>query len=84
MKVKIVPRSKIKVSRSSSSKYQPLFDALSKLSPGGDAVKVKYNDDRELNSMRNIVYTMNREGEGKRIKSNKDANNSTVYFFIES
>lgn len=82
MKVKIVPKSKVKVSRSSSSKYQPLIDAISKLKPGGDALRVKYSDERELNSMRNIVYTINKE-EGKNIKSNKDSNNNTVFFYIE-
>lgn len=82
MKVKIVPKSKIKVSRSSTSKYQPLIDAIQKLKPGGDALRVKYNDERELNSMRNIIYTINRE-EGKNIKSNKDPQNKTVFFYIE-
>lgn len=82
MKVKIVPKSKIKVSRSSSSKYQPLIDALRKLKPGGDALKVAYKDERELNSMRNIVYTINKEDDVK-IKSNKDAQNSTVFFYRE-
>lgn len=82
MKVKIVPKSKIKVSRSSTSKYQPLIDAIGKLKPGGDALRVKYNDERELNSMRNIIYTVNRE-EDKNIKSNKDPQNKTVFFYIE-
>jgi hypothetical protein len=82
MKVKIVPKSKVKVSRSSSSKYQPLIDAIGKLKPGGDALRVKYTDERELNSMRNIIYTINREQE-KNIKSNKDPQNKTVYFYIE-
>jgi hypothetical protein len=82
MKVKIVPKSKIKVSRSSTSKYQPLIDAIQKLKPGGDALRVKYNDERELNSMRNIIYTINRE-EGKKIKSNKDPQDKTVFFYIE-
>lgn len=82
MKVKIVPKSKVKVSRSSSSKYQPLIDACRKLKPGGDALRVKYSDERELNSMRNIIYTINRE-EDKNIKSNKDPQNKTVYFYIE-
>ncbi len=83
MKVKIVPKSKVKVSRSSSSKYQPLIDAVRKLKPGGDALRVKYSDERELNSMRNIIYTINRE-EDKNIKSNKDPQNKTVYFYIEN
>ena len=82
MKVRIVPKSKVKVSRSSSSKYQPLIDALQKLKPGGDALKVTYSDERELNSMRNIVYTTNRD-EGKKIKSNKDDQNKTIFFYIE-
>lgn len=82
MKVKIVPKSKVKVSRSSSSKYQPLIDAVDKLKPGGDALRVKYSDERELNSMRNIIYTINRE-QGKKIKSNKDPQNKIVYFYIE-
>ena len=82
MKVKIVPKSRVKVSRSSSSKYQPLIDAVDKLKPGGDALRVKYSDERELNSMRNIIYTINRE-EGKKIKSNKDPQNKTVYFYLE-
>jgi len=82
MKVKIVPKSKVKVSRSSSSKYQPLIDSVQKLKSGGDALRVKYSDERELNSMRNIVYTINRE-EGKKIKSNKDAENKVVYFYVE-
>jgi DNA helicase IV len=82
MKVKIVPKSKVKVSRSSSSKYQPLIDAVDKLKSGGDALRVKYSDERELNSMRNIIYTINRE-QGKKIKSNKDPQNKIVYFYIE-
>jgi hypothetical protein len=82
MKVKIVPKSKVKVSRSSTSKYQPLIDALRKLKGGGDALKVNYKDDRELNSMRNIVYTINKE-DGVKIKSNKDSQNSTVFFYKE-
>ena len=82
MKVNIVPRSKIKVSRSSSSKYQPLIDAVKKLKANGDVLRVKYSDERELNSMRNIVYTINRE-DGKKIKSNKDTQNRAVYFFLE-
>ncbi len=82
MKVKIVPKSKVKVSRSSTSKYQPLIDALDKLKPGGDALRVRYSDERELNSMRNIVYTINRE-EGKKIKSNNDAQNKTIFFYLD-
>ncbi len=82
MKVNIVPKTKVKVSRSSSSKYQPLIDAIDKLKPGGKAIQVKYSSERELNSMRNIVYTINRE-EGKKIKSNKDGQNNTVYFYID-
>ncbi|MEX2574763.1 MAG: hypothetical protein WD317_10715 [Balneolaceae bacterium] len=82
MKVKIVPKSEVKVSRNSSSKYQPLIDALKKLKPDGEVLKVKYSDERELNSMRNIVYTANRD-EGKKIKSNKDSHNKTVFFYLE-
>ncbi|MEX2584770.1 MAG: hypothetical protein WD315_00160 [Balneolaceae bacterium] len=82
MKVKIVPKSKVKVSRSSSSKYQPLIDALKKLKKGGDALKVNYSNERELNSMRNIVYTINKE-DGIKIKSSKDSQTSTVFFYLE-
>jgi len=82
MKVKIVPKSKVKVSRHSSSKYQPLIDALKKLKKGGDALRVTYSNERELNSMRNIVYTINKEEE-LRIKSSKDTQNSTVFFYLE-
>lgn len=82
MKVKIVPKNNVKVSRNSSSKYQPLIDALDKLKPGGDAIRVGYKNDRELNSMRNIVYTINKE-EGTKIKSSKDSDNSNVYFYLD-
>jgi hypothetical protein len=81
MKVKIVPRSKIKVSRNSTSKYQSLINALEKLKPGGDAIQVKYSDTRELNSMRNIVYTINKE-KGMSIKSNTDTEKKLLYLYL--
>jgi len=82
MKVKIVPKSKIQISRKSSSKYQDLIDASEKLEPGGKAIQVSYHDQRELNSMRNIIYSLNREKDME-IKSNKDARNKIIYFYRE-
>ena len=82
MKLKFVPRRDVRVTKKSSSKFKPLIDALNKLEPGGDALEVTFSNDKELNSMRNVVYTYNRES-GARIKSGKDTVNGKVFFYKE-
>lgn len=82
MKIKIVPRSKIKVSRKSRSKYEKLKEAISKLEPNGDAIRVEYSTKKELNSIRNVAYTYNRETDSK-VKSTTNSTNDAVFFFIE-
>lgn len=83
MKIKFVPRSDVKITKKSSSKFRPLLDALSKLKPGGEALEVTYSNDKELNSMRNVVYTFNRET-GSKIRSGKDTVNSKIFFYKDS
>lgn len=83
MKVKIVDRSKVKVTRKNKSKYDALKTALDKLKPGGDALQVKFSKTSELNSIRNVAYAFNREN-GKRIKSSADSSNGVIYFYIEN
>lgn len=80
MKIKVVPRSDIRITKKTSSKFRPLIDALDQLQPGGDAVRVSYTNEKELNSMRNVVYTYNRET-GQKVKSGKDAMNGKIYFY---
>ncbi|MBP3192215.1 hypothetical protein [Natronogracilivirga saccharolytica] len=82
MKLKFVPRTDVRVTKKSSSKFRPLIEALNKLEPGGDALEVTYSNDKELNSMRNVVYTYNRET-GAKIKSGKDTVNGKVFFYKE-
>ncbi len=82
MKIKLVPRTKVRVSRKSSSKYQSLKDALAKLKPDGKAIQVKYSNDKELVSYRNIVYSHNRENDRK-IRSSADPANKVLYFYVE-
>lgn len=82
MKIKIVPREKVRVSRKSRSKYSKLKEALTKLKPGGEILKVKYSNQKELNSVRNIAYTYNRETNGN-VKSSSDASENTVFFYVE-
>lgn len=82
MKIKMVPREDISSSRKKSSKYAPLVDALSRLRPGGEAVQVKYTNDKELSSARNVVYAFNRD-QNKKVKSKKDTTNKTVFFFLK-
>ncbi|MEX0929481.1 MAG: hypothetical protein WDZ53_08755 [Balneolales bacterium] len=50
------------------------------MKPGQDALEVTYSNDKELNSMRNVVYTHNRET-GSKIKSGKDTVNNKVFFY---
>ncbi|HKI44933.1 MAG TPA: hypothetical protein VKA08_06310 [Balneolales bacterium] len=83
MKIKFVPRSDIRISKKSSSKFRPLLEALDKLNPGGEAIEVSYTNEKELNSMRNVVYTYNRET-GQKIKSGKDAVNGKVFFYKDA
>lgn len=80
MKIKEVSRNDIRISKKSSSKFRPLLDALHKLQPGGNAIEVSFNNDKELNSMRNVVYTFNRET-GNRVKSGKDSVSGKIYFY---
>lgn len=82
MKIKLVPRTQISSSRKKSSKYAPLVDALGKLTPGGDAIQVKYSNEKELSSARNVVYAFNRENATK-VKSRKDSQNKTVFFYLK-
>lgn len=82
MKIKFIPRSEVKISKRSSSKFRPLIDALGKLVAGGDALEVSYANEKELSSMRNVVYTFNREN-GQKIKSGKDVTNSKIFFYID-
>lgn len=82
MKIKFVSRNDVKVTKKSSSKFRPLIDALGQLVPGGDALEVAFTNEKELNSMRNIVYTYNRENNAK-IKSGKDAVSGKIYFYKE-
>lgn len=82
MKIKLVPREKVKVSRKSVSKYKSLKDALLKLEPGGKAIQVKYENDKDLVSYRNIVYSYNRESDQK-IKSSADPIKNILFFYVE-
>lgn len=45
-------------------------------------MEVTFTNDKELNSMRNVVYTYNRET-GAKIKSGKDTVNGKVFFYKE-
>ncbi len=82
MKLKFVPRSDVRITKKSSSKFRPLIESLNKLEAGGDALEVTFSNEKELNSMRNVVYTYNRET-GARIKSGKDTVNGKVFFYKE-
>ena len=82
MKIKMVPRDEISSSRKKSSKYSVLVEALSKLKPGGDAIQVKYTNEKELSSARNVVYAFNREN-NKKVKSRKDSQNKSVFFYLK-
>ncbi|MFU8811798.1 MAG: hypothetical protein ACNA78_02455 [Balneolaceae bacterium] len=82
MKIKFVPRNEVRSSRKVKSKYQPLKDAISKLEPGGKAIQASYSNEKELISLRNIVYTYNRENDAS-VKTNTDSNNNLIFFYIE-
>jgi hypothetical protein len=82
MKIRLVPRSKVRVSRKSRSKYEKLKEAISRLQAGGDAIRVEYSSQKELNSIRNIAYTYNRETNSK-VKSTTDTSEQAVFFYVE-
>lgn len=82
MDINFIPRSDINISKKSSSKYKPIIDAVKKLKPGGKAVQVSFDDETELNSMRNAVYQYN-EKTNNNIKSSKHSNKNLVYFYKE-
>ena len=80
MDINFVSRKDINISKKSSSKYKPLLDAIRKLTPGGKALQVTYTDEAELNSMRNVVYSHNRENNDN-VKSSKHPDENIVFFF---
>ncbi len=82
MKVKIVPRSKVRVSRKSKSKYDKVKDAMGQLKNGGEALRVKFSDKKELNSIRNIAYAYNKE-HNTRIRSSSNPNENIIFFYME-
>lgn len=80
MDINFVSRTDIKISKKSSSKYKPLLDAVKKLESGGKALEVSFEDEKELNSMRNVVYGYNRDA-GENIKSSKHPDKNVVFFY---
>lgn len=80
MNLKFVNREKIRISKRRSSKFRQLVESLGNLTSGGQALEVTFTDVKELNSIRNIVYTYNRET-GIKIKSGKDSENNRVFFY---
>lgn len=80
MDINFVSRKDINISQKSSSKYKPLLDAIKKLEAGGEAVQVSYDNKAELNSMRNVVYSYNREKDDN-VKSSKHPDKKVVFFF---
>ncbi|NBC64500.1 MAG: hypothetical protein GVY07_02400 [Bacteroidetes bacterium] len=82
MKIRFVDRSDIKISRKSKSKYRPLKEAIADLEPGGDAVQVKFSDEKELISLRNVIYTYNRET-GSNVRSSADMSKNIIFFYVE-
>lgn len=80
MDIKFVNREKIETAKKRSSKFKPLLEALDKLEPGGDAIEVPYEDDKNVNSMRTAVYQYNEE-KGVKIKSGKDSDSKKIYFY---
>ncbi len=82
MDINFVSRTDIKIAKKSSSKYKPLIDAVKKLKPGGKALEVSFEDETELNSMRNVVYGYNRDT-GDDVKSSKHPHKDVVFFFKE-
>lgn len=80
MKINFVARDDVSKSQKTSSKYKPLLDAVEKLEPGGKALQVTFKNEAELNSMRNVVYTYNKETDSD-VKSSKHADNNVVYFY---
>lgn len=81
MKIKIVPRTEVKVTKKTTSKYKPLIEALGQLKPGGQAIEASYTSDKEFAAMRNVVYTYNRENNVK-IRSSRDSVNAKVYYYL--
>lgn len=82
MDINFVERTDINISQKSSSKYKPLIDAVKKLKPGGKAIEVSYKDEAELNSMRNVVYSHNRDNNDS-VKSSKHPKKNVVFFYKE-
>lgn len=82
MEINFVSRQDIEISKKSSSKYKPLLDAVKKLEPGGKAIEVSFDDKTELNSMRNVVYSHNRNT-GDNVKSSTHPQKNIVFFYKE-
>jgi hypothetical protein len=83
MDIKFVKRDQVKSTKRRASKFKPLMEALDKLKPGGDAVEVTFEDDKNVNSMRTAVYQYNQENQVK-IKSGKDSYKKVIYFYREN
>lgn len=80
MDINFVSRTDIDIAKKSSSKYKPLLDAVKQLEDGGKALEVTFEDEAELNSMRNVVYGYNREA-GEKVKSSKHPEKNVVFFY---
>ena len=79
MKIKLVPRSKVHQTKKRTSKFQPLINALGELNDG-DAIEVKYSNEKELLSMRNTVYLYQKRN-GLKIVTKKDESSGKFYIW---
>lgn len=82
MDINFVSRSEVDISKKNSSKYKPLLEAVKKIKAGGQAIEVSFDDEAELSSMRNAIYSYNRKT-GDKVKSSKHPDKNIVYFFKE-
>lgn len=82
MRIKKIDRTQITKSRKVRSKYGKVVEFLDDLKPGGDAVAVEFKDQKQVNSLRNLIYNYN-TNRGTKVKTSTDQEKNTIYFFID-
>lgn len=79
MDINFISRQNLHVS-TRTSKYKPVLQAIEKLKANGKVVEISYEDESELNSLRNVVYRYNKE-KGEKVKSSTHPDENIVFFY---
>lgn len=72
--------------RRRGNKKQKIFNELDSLEPGDEALKIPFEDDKDVRYIRSLTYSYNNQEDGREnvvIHTSKSADENCVYLWAE-